>query len=306
MQYDKANRTFDCEPTLTDTQVLDFCKNGYIILEGVVDDETNQRTCDYLEGRLPANPSYIPKGLTTADLERIRNSHEPSTIFLEDWYIENVVLNRQIGGALRSLLGQNVGLPVLISHHGTQCPSPPQGWHHDADHVFGPEVNFVEVFYYPQDTPVELGPTELVPGSHIQPTHRGPEDRGVLSSGPAGSLIIHHQCILHRKGPSTATGTRHMLKYNYWRTELPTRDWIVEPDFDFHTTYYGGHTFARYVAHMFYWLCGKGAEFRVIGGQGWPWSTGNQIGPSYGFGKSEGYLPNWRYNNGDGYADAQN
>ncbi|SVD90436.1 uncharacterized protein METZ01_LOCUS443290, partial [marine metagenome] len=24
-----------------------------------------------------------------------------------------------------------------------------------------------------------------------------------------------------------------MLKYYYWRTESPQRDWIVEPDFDF-------------------------------------------------------------------------
>ena len=65
---------------------------------------------------------------------------------------------------------------------------------------------------------------------------------------------------------------------------------------------YGGHGVARYVAHMFYWLCGKGDEFRLIGGQAWPWSSANQIGPSYGFGHSEGYLPNWRKNNPDDYA----
>ena len=73
MKYDSVNRTFDCEPTLTDTQVLDFCRNGYLALEGVVDDETNQRTRDYLNGDLPANPSFMPKGLTSEDLDRIRN-----------------------------------------------------------------------------------------------------------------------------------------------------------------------------------------------------------------------------------------
>ncbi len=301
MHYDEINRTFDCEPTLSDSQVLEFCREGHLLLRGVVPDEINQRTCDYLEGKIPANPCFIPAGMTQADLERIRASREPSTVFLEDWFIQHVLLNPQVTGAIRSLLGKNVGLPVLVSHHKSQCPAPAQNWHQDADHVFGPELNFVEVFYFPQDTPVELGPTELVPGTHIGPS-QGTGGEGIMSDGPAGTLGIHHQSILHRRAASTATGRRHMLKYSYWRSTPPQRDWIVEADFDFHTAYYGGHILARYAAHMFYWLCGKGDRFRVIGGQSWPWSTENQIGPSYGFGRTEGYLPDWRKTGPDGYA----
>ena len=302
MRYDESRRTFDCEPTLTDTQVLGFCRDGYILLEGVVPDEINQRTCEYLEGRIPADPSFIPEGMTAADLERIRRTHEPSTILLEDWFVEHVLLNAELAGIMRSLLGANVGLPVLASHHASECPLPAQGWHHDADHVFGPELEFVEVFYFPQDTPAALGPTELVPGTHIGPSAPQPEDQGVLAAGPAGTLGIHHQSIVHRRGQSTATGVRHMLKYNYWRSGPPQRDWIDEPDFDPRTAFYGGHDVARYIAHMFYWLCGKGDAFRTIGGQGWPWRSDNQIGPSYGFDSKAGYLPDWRRHGPDGYA----
>jgi hypothetical protein len=206
VQYDSANWTFDCEPTLTDSQVLEFCRQGFVLLPGVVPDEINQRTCDYLDGKLPANPSFMPPGMTEQDLQRIRNSHEPSTIFLEDWFIEHVLLNPQLAGVMRSLLGANVGLPVLASHHRVECPQPAQGWHQDADHIFGPEVNFIEVFYFPQDTPVAFGPTELAPGTHIGPSRRAPEDTGVLTAGPAGTLGIHHQSILHRRAASTATG----------------------------------------------------------------------------------------------------
>ncbi|MCE7980275.1 MAG: hypothetical protein DYG89_03720 [Caldilinea sp. CFX5] len=305
MNYDPVNRTFDCEPTLTDSQVLEFCRQGYILLRGVVPPAINQRTCDYLEGKIPANPSYIPAGMTKAELERIRASHEPSTIFLEDWFLEHVLLNSQLAGIMRSLLGRNVGLPILASHHRVVCPSPPQRWHHDADHVFGPELNFVEVFYFPQDTPIELGPTELMPGTHIGPSQRKEEEAGVFTDGPAGTIGIHHQSILHRRGVSTATGIRHMLKYNYWRTVAPQRDWIIEPDFDFQTAYYGGHNQARYVAHMFYWLCGQGDDYRIIGGQAWPWSSPNQIGRSYGYGSTHGYQPDWRKQKQDGYAATQ-
>ena len=103
MQYDPQNRTFDCEPLLTDSQVVEFCQEGYLLLRGVVPDEINQRACDYLEGKIEANPSFIPTGMTAEDLARIRASHEPSTILLEDWFIEYVLLNAQLTGATRSL-----------------------------------------------------------------------------------------------------------------------------------------------------------------------------------------------------------
>ena len=43
MQYNSQNRTFDFKPTLTDTQVLEFCRQGYIILDGVVPKEINEK-----------------------------------------------------------------------------------------------------------------------------------------------------------------------------------------------------------------------------------------------------------------------
>ncbi len=92
-----------------------------------------------------------------------------------------------------------------------------------------------------------------------------------------------------------------MLKYNYWRTSPPCRDWIEDPEFDPRTAWYGGHAHCQYVAHMFWWLQGKGDEYRIIGGQGWPFRTPNQIGPSYGYGRPTGYRPDWR-RNPDGYA----
>ena len=169
MHYDPCPRTFDCEPTLTDSEVLEFCREGHLLLRGVVPDEINQRTCAWIDGDIPANPSYIPDGLTEADLDRIRFTHEPTSIFLEDWFIEHVLLNPQLAGAMRSLLGPNIGLPVLASHHRAECPMEAQRWHQDADHIYGPEVRFLEVFYFPQDTPVERGPTRVITGTHLQP-----------------------------------------------------------------------------------------------------------------------------------------
>ena len=45
-----TKRTYSCAPTLTDDDVIWFCRNGYWILEGVVPDEINRRG-DGLSGR---------------------------------------------------------------------------------------------------------------------------------------------------------------------------------------------------------------------------------------------------------------
>ena len=175
------------------------------------------------------------------------------------------------------------GLPVMMSQHRVQCPMSGQGWHRDAGSKWGPELNYLQVFYYPQDTPEAFGPTEVLPGSHLfnasarYMSHYGNIRGAVKTTAPAGSIFITVYSIWHRRSVSTAEGMRHMLKYNYWRTVPPERDWIIEPDFNFEAADYGPNRFQS--AHMFYWLCGKKEEFRWIGGQGWPLRYGR--GPNY-------------------------
>jgi hypothetical protein len=94
---------------------------------------------------------------------------------------------------------------------------------------------------------------------------------------------------------------RNLLKYNYWRTEPSHRDWIQEPDFSFRTANYalkGAPTFRQQfqdgydAARMFFWLCGRADEFKLMGGQGWPIPANYldfQEGP-YGFPNT----PTWR------------
>ena len=40
---------YDCEATLNDQEVLEFCRKGYLLLEGVVEDEINQRMMDFVD-----------------------------------------------------------------------------------------------------------------------------------------------------------------------------------------------------------------------------------------------------------------
>ncbi len=269
-------RTYDCPPTLTDTQVLDFCKNGYLLLKGVVPQDINRRVFEYLE----TNTHY-----------------EPTEILGFDWFVENVICNAAAAGAVRCLLGRNFGLPVLMSNHRRQCPHQLiGGWHVDGGSRWGPELRDLQVFYYPQETPLEMGPTEVLPGSHLVPNtqramaHYGRIRGAASTAAPAGSIFITAYRIWHRATPASGSGIRNMLKYCYWRTEPPVRDWLREPDFDLALANFSGPAAGLgeqfhecySAAEMFCWLAGEHRHYQVVGGQSWPLPAKRRDLP-YGF-----------------------
>jgi hypothetical protein len=267
--------TYDCAPTLTDTQVLDFCKNGFMMLEAVVPDEIDRRTCAYLDEH---------------------DVIEPTEILREDWFHENVICNPAAAGAVRSLLGKSFGLPILMSSHRSVGALPAQQWHRDGGSTHGPEVNYLQVFYYPQECTRAMGPTELLPGSHLRYStspmmaHYGSIRGSYHSVAPAGSIFLTMYNIWHRRSAGTLGGVRNLLKYNYFRTAPPTRDWIAEPDFDLATADYRksgerSGTFDPAHVEMFFWLCGLREHYRTLGGQCWPFtrSFSTLLDKPYGF-----------------------
>ena len=248
--------THDCAPTLTDSQVLEFCKKGFLILDGVVPDEINRRVCEYCDEHDGAVPSE------------------------EDWYIENVTLNPQAAGAIRSVLGKDFTYPTQLGNTRIQCPAGMEGgWHTDGGSSYIPGLDSLQVFYYPQDTPIELGPTELLPESHFLfnlqcwMRHYGRIRGAVSTAGSAGTIFLTIYRIWHRRTASTATAIRNQMKYWYTRTVPPERDWIREPGFEpryakgrpalyyFHREH---HRAINDAAELFYWMCGLEDEYHSV------------------------------------------
>jgi hypothetical protein len=226
-------QTYDCPPTLTDSQVLEFCKNGFLLLPGVVDETTNRRSVAYRD---------------------LHPESEPVHILHEAWFLNNVICNPQAAGAVRSLLGKNFVLPNLMANHRTKTPAPAQAWHRDGGSQHGCELNYLQLFYYPEECTLELGPTELLPGSHFLFSlstymgHYGNIRGAYKAVAPAGSIFLTIYSIWHRRSASTAQGLRNLLKYNYWRTAPPQPDWVVQTDFNFRTANYaltGAPTFRQ-------------------------------------------------------------
>jgi hypothetical protein len=236
---------------------MDFCKNGYMVLEGVVPDEVNRKVIDFLD---------------------VHTSGEPVAILDEEWFVDAVIKNPEAAGAARSLLGKDVKLPGIISNHRVHLPQPAQTWHPDAGSIMTPRLDYLQVFYYPDGATREMGPTEVIPGSHLRRGNDAYLGRvrsvksSVLTIAPPGSIFLTVYSIWHRRSASTGSGIRNNLKYNYWRTAEPKRDWAAEPDFNFSwLNIADSPRFGVPAAEMFSWLCGE--EWQHLGGQSWPCFT---------------------------------
>ena len=271
-------RTHNCEPTLTDSQVLDFCKTGYLPLEGVVSDDVNQRVVDFMNDHAP----HIEPG----DFA----NHEPNEILDEDWFVDGVLCNPVAAGAVRCLLGRNFALPRIMSSHRVHMPARAYGWHRDGGSLSSHELNYLQVYYYPQEhdggdgrhgVPARLAPVLAVRAGQLRSLRHVPR-HGVERGARQGRSFISAYSVWHRRTRSTASGIRNLLKYNYWRTTAPERDWVHEPDFDPATAVYGPGPDAApgprqsylAAARMFFWLSGRPDDFQALGGQGWP-----KVGP---------------------------
>ena len=250
----------DCKPTLNDQQVFEFCRRGYLVLEGVVNAAVNDRMMAFID----EHPG-----------------HQPLKILDEDWFVDGVLKNPQAAGAVRCLLGRDFTLPTNMCNHRAECPTRAQSWHRDGGSIYTPRLDYLQVFYYPQDTPAELGPTEVIPGSHFmrsKANHMGHIQSVRMTqttSAPAGSILITVYSIWHRKGKSTAGDFRNLIKYNYWRTTEPRRDWITDPAYGFswpdmasEEPHFEQFKCGVAAAEMFSWLSGE--EYEHSGGQCWP------------------------------------
>ncbi len=265
-----SDTVHDCPSTLDDQGVIDFCRNGFLIFPGVVSEEINGKAVDYLEN--------LDSG-SRPDLGNV------------DWFVDGVLKNPQAAGAVRALLGQDFALPARISNHRGPLPcSEKGGWHRDGGSVYSHRVEYLQVFYYPEACTEEMGPTEVLPGSHFLRTkhnmmsHFGKIAGTVSTSCVAGTIFLTAYNIWHRRsratsGPTGKSNFRNLLKYSYWRTTAPQRDWIIDPGFDFadidfspmrDRALFEQSQGAIAAAQMFAWLSGVEEQYVKRGGTCWP------------------------------------
>ena len=189
---------------LTDEQMRHFIVNGYVIVN------TN----------LPANFHDFIYEQTEIIFEKEGNPGnnllpripEIQAVFDDKWVI----------GGLTSVLGEDYYMQPHRHAHFNQPRSEGQQMHQDSGKEWSHHTRRLLVFYYPQDTPIELGPTAIAPGSHYYNT---PDDATASNEfpvcGKAGTVAIVNYDLWHRAMPNCTDKNRYMMKFLAARMSEP-------------------------------------------------------------------------------------
>ena len=136
--------------------------------------------------------------------------------------IQQVLDDPNVSGALTSLLGADYYMQPHRHPHYNPPGSSGQGMHQDGGKRWSHHTRRLLVFYYPQDTPIELGPTGVVPMSHYFSTREGAEvspEQPVV--GKAGMVAFANYDLWHRAMPNSSEKKRYMMKFLYARMSEP-------------------------------------------------------------------------------------
>ena len=102
------------------------------------------------------------------------------------------------------------------------------GWHQDGHSKAGRSrwhtFRAANLFYFPHDVPLVMGPTRLLAGTHLYANiHDIVAEQVVLGAIPAGTAILADFDMGHAGSPNRTDESRYMLKFVVLRTQSPRR-----------------------------------------------------------------------------------
>ncbi len=195
---------------LNDEQMCDYITRGYVVLKTDLDarchDEIYTRTLELMDNEGNPGNNILPR------VPQLRQVFE----------------DPNLRGALTSVLGAD-----YVMHSHRHCHVNPGkrregGLHKDSywgyHKVRHHRTRWAMIFYYPQDTPREKGPTAVVPGSHTYESRESWEasrQTPVPVVGEAGTAALVHFDLWHQATANVTDDTRFMMKFQFVRMSEP-------------------------------------------------------------------------------------
>ena len=210
-----TNTATDSRHLMTDDEMASFVINGYHIVKPSLPTGFNQEVYDELEA-LPSNPG---DGIYEA-VPKLKQVYE----------------SPEMQGALTSMLGPGYEMFPHRHCHRNSPGTPSQQIHQDNlndlriedGQVRAPDrVELVLAMYYPQDVASNMGPTVVLPGTHMlkampdRMASQGNFKQQYTATVDAGSVVILHYDIWHAGSANTSDTVRYMLKFLFQRANLP-------------------------------------------------------------------------------------
>eukprot|EP01119_Soliformovum_irregulare_P019438 TRINITY_DN6148_c0_g1_i6.p1 TRINITY_DN6148_c0_g1~~TRINITY_DN6148_c0_g1_i6.p1 ORF type:complete len:571 (+),score=137.07 TRINITY_DN6148_c0_g1_i6:219-1715(+) len=204
---------------LTDEQMGQFLVDGFLVIES----------------DLPR--SFHEALYTNAEVLKVRSNNPGNNVLPTLPALQQVFDSPSVKGALTSVLGKNY---LMHPHRHPHCNAPGfkgQNFHRDSYWGHGKIRHhfprWVMLMYYPQDTPVALGPTSIAPATQYlsmpnaknrhfvdPPAEWTSRDQPMACN--AGTVVMIHYDIWHKGTPNHGDINRYMFKFQFTRMEEPS------------------------------------------------------------------------------------
>jgi len=213
-----ADQPVEREYLLDDDAVLEFVARGYL----QIDTQTSPALLAEIDSKLSSLTNNPGDGVLDAVPE-----------------IREIYAHPAVRGALVSLLGDDMQMHTHRHCH-TRKPQPfSHLWHTDCEpnDRGRTELRVLLAMCYPHDVDLSMGPTVIVPGTHLRsaPNPMFATYGNIRGQMPvickAGTVTFTHTNIWHGVGPNRSPRDRHMLKFLFRRTSDPTSpSWRHTPE----------------------------------------------------------------------------
>lgn len=194
----------DTTHLLTTKQMAQFAADGFLVFPEFIPAEINAEAMREIDEKLIPT-GYLVQGQPLSD------------VWPDSQGFGKLFRLPQVQGLIRSLIGPE----SLYDHHAFHRVGPNhkegQIWHADA--MIDTREHFdIQLFYYPHDTPREMGGTMFLPGSQFRRVHESHIARyqNFVGQVPmvckAGTLAVAHHGIWHCAQPNLTDTMRYMFK----------------------------------------------------------------------------------------------
>lgn len=254
---------------LSAEQVRQFIADGYLVLKPDLPSELHECIRRRLDESIPD-----------------RTSNPGNNILPLVPEMRHVLGSPEVRGALQSLLGpgylqnphrfchveepskdpgcdrSNIEWRAKLSsncHQDSYTPLARPRHHH---------LRYARVMYYPQDTPKAIGPTHVIPGTHLNSILSDVERaRPLPIMGEAGTVSLTHFDLGHAAGINLSGQRRFMVKFIYQRASQPTADGWADAEHRWRNpAYHGGERLSLVWSHLWDWLRGAPNRYDSLHG----------------------------------------
>ena len=193
---------------LTDAQVQDYLTHGYLVLH------TGHTAALHRRILRQIRTLYATEGNPGNNiLPRVPDLYE-------------ILRDPVVDGALQSLLGADYLVHPHRHCHENPSGSDGQRMHQDSyehdENVRHHRTRWAMAFYYPQDVPLQMGPTAVLPASQYFNSGEQAHRRAELPlCGAAGTVTVVHYDLWHRAMPNSSDRHRYMVKFLFTRMSEP-------------------------------------------------------------------------------------